>query len=84
VEVVNFISTMHNNIILSEASTPCQLEVGIILGFLQLKHFYLPIGLEVPGKEEETLACRVKEHELEVVLVIDGEELSDDTGLPEI
>jgi hypothetical protein len=60
---------MHNNIILSETGTPCQLEVGFLLGFLQLKHFYLPIGIEVPDKEEEPLACRVIEHELDLVLI---------------
>jgi hypothetical protein len=84
VEVVNFINAMQSNIILSEARTPCQLEVGVIFGLLELKHFYLAIGLEVPGKEEEPLACRVIEHELNVVLVVHGEELSDDPGLPEI
>ena len=83
-EVLNFINSMHNNIILSEARAPCQLEVGVILGFLKLKHFYLPIGLEVPDKEEEPLACRVIEHELDVVFFVDGEELSDDAGLPEL
>jgi hypothetical protein len=83
VEIVNFIKAMHNNIILSEACTPCQLEVGVILGFLELKHLYLPIGLEVPGKEEEPLAFRVIEHELDVVHVVHGEELCDDAGLPE-
>jgi hypothetical protein len=38
--------------------------------------------MEIPGKEEEPLACRVIEHELDVVLIVDGEELSDDAGLP--
>jgi hypothetical protein len=84
VEVVNFINTMHNNIILSESRTPSQLEVGVILGFLELKHFYLPIGLEVPSKEEEPLACRVIQHELDVVFFVYGEELSDDAGLPQL
>jgi hypothetical protein len=84
VEVVNFINAMHNNVILSEARTPCQLEVGVIFGFHELKHFYLPIYLEVPGKEEEPLACSVIEHELDVVFFVDGEELSDDAGLPEL
>jgi hypothetical protein len=84
VEVVNFINAMHNNVILSEARTPCQLEVGVIFGFHELKHFYLPIYLEVPGKEEEPLACRVIEHELDLVFFVDGEELSDDAGLPEL
>ena len=83
-EVVNFINTMHNNIILSEARAPCQLEVGVVLGFLELQHFYLPIGLEVPGKEEEPLACRVIEHELDVVFFVYREELSDDAVLPEL
>ena len=83
-EVVNFINAMHSNKILSEARTPCQLEVGVILSFLELKHFYLPIGLEVPGKEEEPLACRVIEHEVNVVFFVDGEELSDDAALPEL
>jgi hypothetical protein len=83
VEVVNFINAVHNNIILSEARTPCQLEVRVILSFLELKHFYLPIGLEVPGKEEEPLAFRVIEHELDVVFFVDGEELSDYAILPE-
>ena len=53
------------------------------MGFLELKHLYLPIGLEVPGKEEEPLAFRVIEHELDVVHVVHGEELCDDAGLPE-
>ena len=83
-EVVNFIKAVHNNIILSESRTPCQLEVGVILGLLELKHFYLPIGLEVPGKEEKPLACRVVEHKLNMVLVVHGEELSDDAGLSEL
>ena len=82
-EVVNFINAMHNNVILSEARTPCQLEVGVIFGFHELKHFYLPIYLEVPGKEEEPQAFRVIEHELDVVHVVHGEELCDDAGLPE-
>ena len=83
-EVVNFINAMHSNIILSGARTSCQLEVEVILGLLELKHFYLPIGLEVPGKEEEPLACTVIEHELNVVFFVDGEELSDDAALPEL
>ena len=73
---------MHHNIILSEVRTPCHLEVGVILCFLELKHFYLPIGLEIPSKEEEPLACRVIEHKLDMMLFVDGEELSDDAGLP--
>jgi hypothetical protein len=84
VEIVNFINAMQNNIILSEAGTPCQLEVGVLLGLIQLKHFYLPIFIEVPDKNEEPLAWRFIEHELDVVLVIHGEELSDDAGVPEL
>jgi hypothetical protein len=72
VEVVNLINAMHNNIILSKDGPPCQLEIGVFLGFLQLKHLYLLIDLKVPSKEEELLACMVIIHELDVVLVIDG------------
>jgi hypothetical protein len=82
VEIVNFINSINHNIILSEVRTPCQLEVGVILCFLELKHFYLPISLEVPSKEEEPLACMVIEHKLDMMLIVDGEELSDDAGLP--
>jgi hypothetical protein len=84
VEVVNFINALHNNIILSEARTPCQLEVGVILGFLELKHFFLAIGLKVPNKHEEPLAFRVIKHELNVVFIVDREELSDDAILSEL
>ena len=73
---------MHHNIILSEAGTPSQLEVRILIGFLQFQHLNLPIGLKVPGKEEEPLASRVIEHELDVVLVVHGEELSDYASFP--
>ena len=86
-EVINFISSMQNNIILSETGTPCQLEIGFLRGFLKLKHFYLPISLEVPGKEEEPLfllECRVIKHELDMVLVVHWEELSDDASIPEL
>ena len=83
-EVVNFINAMHNYVILSEARTPCQLEVGFLLSFLKLNHFYLPIIIEVPNKEEEPLACRVIVHDLDLVLIFYGEELSDDAGFPEL
>jgi hypothetical protein len=84
VEVVNFINAMHNNIILSEARTPCQLEVGVILGLFELKHFYLPICLKVPDKHEEPQAFRIIEHELDVVFFVDREELSDNAVLLEL
>lgn len=72
---------MHDNIILTEAGSPGQLEVGVFIGFLKFQHLNLPICLQVPGKKEEPLACRVIEHELDVMLVVHGEELSDYASL---
>ena len=75
---------MHYNIILSEAGAPRQLKVRFFISFLQLKHFYLPISLEIPGKEKESLAFNIIEHELNVVLVFYGEELSYDAVIAEL